>query len=264
MDLFHTEVGRGDPILLIHGTGFNADVWRPLAGELAGEHRVIAYDRRGYGRSPAGENARDGYYRRHAGDAAALLRHLDAAPATLVGWSSGGIVALHMALAFPELVASVILFEAPLHSSREFNPRGIGFFIRLHLLKALGRPGAAAEAFLRKALARRDGSSALDILPPDLASRLPADHEMLLTELMAGTGEELTREMLGSVCPPVAILAGGESSGLLAGSMRTVTEIFPSAPFITLAGAGHLAMIESPAEMARGVRLAMREGRRDA
>jgi pimeloyl-ACP methyl ester carboxylesterase len=258
MNLFHLEAGAGDPILLIHGTGFNADVWTPVASELAGEHRVISYDRRGYGRSGGEAPPREGYYRRHAEDVADLLTRLDATPATLVGWSSGGIIALHAALAFPTLVSRVILFEPPLHSSRGFNPMAIGFFIRLLMLKAMGRTSAAAELFLRKALARRDGGSAFDRLPPDLAARLPADHPTLLAELMAGTGEELTREMLAGLDLPVAILAGGESTRLLAGSMRALADIFPSAPRITLAGVAHLAMIESPAEMARGIRGGMR------
>ena len=63
--------GSGDPILLIHGNGANTRIWGRSADDLAAEHLVIAYDRRGFGRSPGppASNMRD-----HVADAAALLR----------------------------------------------------------------------------------------------------------------------------------------------------------------------------------------------
>jgi len=89
--LYVEERGDGSPVLLIHGTCCNLRTWGDTFDRIAERYRTIAYDRRGYGRSNSGRT-RD--YGLHVRDAAELLDHLDARPATVVGWSSGGIVAL--------------------------------------------------------------------------------------------------------------------------------------------------------------------------
>jgi pimeloyl-ACP methyl ester carboxylesterase len=101
-ELYREVDGSGAPLLLIHGNGANTRIWGRSADDLAAAHRVIAYDRRGFGRSP-GPPARS--MRDHVADAAALLRELDAAPAIVVGWSGGGVVAAGLAIERPELVS---------------------------------------------------------------------------------------------------------------------------------------------------------------
>jgi pimeloyl-ACP methyl ester carboxylesterase len=71
--LYREERGSGDPILLIHGNGANTRIWGGSVDDLAATHRVIAYDRRGFGCSP-GPLARS--MRDHVVDAASLLRSL--------------------------------------------------------------------------------------------------------------------------------------------------------------------------------------------
>jgi pimeloyl-ACP methyl ester carboxylesterase len=51
-ELYREVEGSGEPILLIHGNGANTRIWGRSADDLAAEHRTIAYDRRGFGRSP--------------------------------------------------------------------------------------------------------------------------------------------------------------------------------------------------------------------
>ncbi|WP_406430251.1 alpha/beta fold hydrolase [Streptomyces sp. NBC_00631] len=72
VDLACEERGSGEPLLLIHGTGAQAATWGRTVDDLAAAgHRVIAYDRRGYGAS-AHPPVRD--HRRHVADAAASRR----------------------------------------------------------------------------------------------------------------------------------------------------------------------------------------------
>ena len=72
------EHGSGAPVLLIHGLAADAEAMAPVAQALAGEARVIAYDRRGYGSSGAPEPYRGTTVEEQAQDAAALLGALDA------------------------------------------------------------------------------------------------------------------------------------------------------------------------------------------
>jgi pimeloyl-ACP methyl ester carboxylesterase len=108
--------GQGEPVLLIHGAMI-ADLLLPLAAEPAlSRYQVIRVHRRGYGgSSPAGDSfsvAQD------AADAAALLRHLGVARAHVVGHSTGGIVAMELAAAFPDMVQTLVLLDPPLNFTR--------------------------------------------------------------------------------------------------------------------------------------------------
>ena len=110
--LYCEERGNGPPLLLVHGTGAYADLWSPVLDGLARTHRVIAYDRRGFARS---SGAPRGRLRDHTRDAAELLEALGAVPATVVGWSGGGVVALDLAVSYPSHVASLVLAEPAVH-----------------------------------------------------------------------------------------------------------------------------------------------------
>lgn len=110
--LHYEERGSGPPLLLVHGTGTYADIWSPVLDGLARSHRVIAYDRRGFAHS---SSALGGGLAEHARDAAALLNALDASPATVVGWSGGGVIALDLAASFPDCVEALVLAEPAVH-----------------------------------------------------------------------------------------------------------------------------------------------------
>ncbi|MCE5288494.1 MAG: alpha/beta hydrolase [Nocardiaceae bacterium] len=90
-ELYYEELGSGPPLLLMLGTGACMDLWTSVFERLAHTYRVIAYDRRGFGRSAS---APRGKFSDHTRDAAALLAELEAAPATVVGWSGGGAIAV--------------------------------------------------------------------------------------------------------------------------------------------------------------------------
>ncbi len=87
--LFYKDWGQGRPVVLIHGWPLNADSWEHQAHHLArAGHRVIAYDRRGFGRS---EQPWDGYdYDTLADDLAAVINSLGLRDAAIVGFSMGG------------------------------------------------------------------------------------------------------------------------------------------------------------------------------
>ena len=105
--------GAGPPALVIHGGAEDAAMLAPLAERLAADgHRVITYDRRGTGGS--GRDAWPGSgARQHADDAAALLRALHAEGAEVLGLSSGGVIALDLAVRHPTVVGRTFVWEAP-------------------------------------------------------------------------------------------------------------------------------------------------------
>jgi hypothetical protein len=104
--------GDGEPVLLIHGAHIS-DSYRALAADPSLKaFRKITYCRRGYG---ASEHHTGPYsITRTAQNALALLDQLDIECAHIAGHSSGGVVALQMALAAPQIVRSLVLLEPAL------------------------------------------------------------------------------------------------------------------------------------------------------
>ena len=88
IDLYYEDHGSGSPVVLIHGWPLNGASWeKQTAALLAAGHRVITYDRRGFGRS---SQPAVGYnYDTFAADLDAVLTKLDLKDAALVGFSMG-------------------------------------------------------------------------------------------------------------------------------------------------------------------------------
>ncbi|MBX3018154.1 MAG: alpha/beta hydrolase [Bdellovibrionaceae bacterium] len=87
--LYYKDQGRGQPVILIHGWPLNADMFEyQTTALLARGHRVIAYDRRGFGRSSQPTGGYD--FDTFADDLRQLIDHLKVDKASLVGFSMGG------------------------------------------------------------------------------------------------------------------------------------------------------------------------------
>ena len=88
IEIYYEDHGSGSPVVLIHGWPLNGDAWeKQTAALLAAGHRVITYDRRGFGRS---SKPGVGYnYDTFAADLDALLSALDLTGLSLVGHSMG-------------------------------------------------------------------------------------------------------------------------------------------------------------------------------
>lgn len=100
--LYYEVEGAGEPLVLIHGFLGNLRMWDFQAQALAGSHRVVRCDMRGFGRSTT-EHVEFAYW----ADVAALLDHLGVDRAHIVGQSFGGRIALDLALARPACVATL-------------------------------------------------------------------------------------------------------------------------------------------------------------
>ena len=126
--LYVKDWGTGDPVILIHGWPLSSDSWDPIADALANAgHRVIAYDRRGFGRSEQMWNGYD--YDHLTNDLADIMDATGAkANVTLVGFSmGGGEVARYMSLyqGVGVVRAALIASVVPYMLQTEDNPEGV-------------------------------------------------------------------------------------------------------------------------------------------
>lgn len=127
VQLYYKDWGSGQPIVLIHGWPLNADMWEYQMKFLA-EHgfRVIAHDRRGFGRSDQPWSGYD--YDTFARDVHELIEALDLKDVILGGFSmGGGEVARYIGQYGTGRIAKAVLLSAvtPLMIRREDHPQGM-------------------------------------------------------------------------------------------------------------------------------------------
>lgn len=101
------EVGRGRPLILIHGLADDHRAWRKPLPQLILNHRVILYDLRGHGGTSLGRG--EGTLAQLAGDLLSLMDALAIDRAVLAGFSLGGTVAMRVAIERPERVQALAL-----------------------------------------------------------------------------------------------------------------------------------------------------------
>ncbi|MEU9416797.1 alpha/beta hydrolase [Streptomyces sp. NPDC048272] len=127
VELYYEDHGRGRPVVLIHGWPLNGASWeRQTAALLAAGHRVVTYDRRGFGRS---DQPCDGYdYDTFAADLNEVLTALDLRDAVLVGFSMGsGEVTRYLGTYGSERIAKAVMIGVvpPFLLKTEDNPGGV-------------------------------------------------------------------------------------------------------------------------------------------
>ena len=127
IDLYYEDQGSGPVVVLIAGWPFDGRSWEPQVFPLlAAGHRVVTYDRRGFGRSSRPSTGYD--FDTLAADLDTLLRELDLQDVTLVGFSLGtGEVARYVGRFGTERLRSVVFIEslAPSFARSADNPQGV-------------------------------------------------------------------------------------------------------------------------------------------
>lgn len=125
--IFYQDLGEGKPVVLIHGWPLNSESWEYQLNELPAHGlRVIAYDRRGFGKSDKPWGNYD--YNTLASDLKALLDELDLHNVTLVGFSmGGGEVVRYLSLYGSERIAKIVLVSSiiPYILKTNDNPEGV-------------------------------------------------------------------------------------------------------------------------------------------
>ena len=110
----YMDIGKGEPLVLVHGSFGDYRAWENQLDTFATKYRVIAYSRRyAWPNANPLSDMLDYSPGRHAKDLAQLIKTLNLGPAHLVGHSWGGYTVLKTAIDHPELVKSMVLGEPP-------------------------------------------------------------------------------------------------------------------------------------------------------
>jgi pimeloyl-ACP methyl ester carboxylesterase len=111
IDVAYKTFGKGDPILLIRGSGIAMDAWDPtVLRDLSSNHTVIIFDNRGVGNTTAGTKPFSMI--QFANDTAGLLDALKVQKSDVLGFSLGSFIAQELTLLHSEKVNRLVLYAA--------------------------------------------------------------------------------------------------------------------------------------------------------
>jgi epoxide hydrolase 4 len=111
--IHYASLGKGPLVVMIHGFPDFWYTWRHQMAALSERFQVVAIDQRGYNLSDQPKGVENYDLRLLVGDVAAVVRHLKADRATIVGHDWGGVVAWQTALAMPQMVERLIVLNLP-------------------------------------------------------------------------------------------------------------------------------------------------------
>jgi pimeloyl-ACP methyl ester carboxylesterase len=254
--------GTGEPVVLVHA-GVFADWFKPLLEEpaLTGRYCVLNYHRIGY----AGSSRVCGAVSlaQQAAHLRSLMRRLGIERAHIVGHSSGGNIALQLALDAPDAVRSLALLEPALMAPPSEQQKGsaairASFQIAPVLqLYGVGDKAGAVDAWMR-GVGGPSYRAALDrTLPPGAFDQAVADADTFFgQELPAVRRWSFTRDDASRVTQPVLAVLGAKStevSPVFGKRQELLLTWLPKVEAFVLPDATHLLHAQNPHAMAVGL-----------
>lgn len=250
------KAGAGPTVVLVHGSATDHATWTiQIASSLTEELRLVAYDRRGSGRSPTDQAVVT--IEEHAEDLIGVIDdHAAGGAATVVGSSFGAAVVLEAARRWPQRVRSAVLIEPPLAASDDAAAVPAGFLPALDALAASAGPEAAAERFLRTVL----GDVAFERMPRAFAARSKAMWTQIRADSHALAAYRVRYDELGAVAVPIRLLGGDRSAAYFRPTLEALARALPRATLEIIAGGGHMLHAEAPRAFHRAILAAVADG----
>lgn len=242
-----TDVGHGQPVLLLHGLACGKRMWTHQVRALKQRFRVIAYDQRGHGQTDA-PAAATSYSAGHlARDLVGVLDALKIERAAVVGFSLGGGPALALAASKPERVSRLVLADVGAGADDpvkiEALARRWGDQIRRGDTDELVCEMLRSELFkwyARRNSRRRNHMAALIRATPIDGLRFTLSEVLAKRKsLFRATG------VLQSIRVPTLVMVG-EYDYVCSKASRLLAQTIPGAELKVIAQSGHMLPLEQP------------------
>ena len=237
------DVGRGQPVVVLHGWGGRLESMAPVVSCVARRGRALALDLIGFGEAdpPGGAWGTPD----HAGYVADVLRGAGVARAHFVGHSFGGKTALYLAATRPDLVDRLVLVGSPgLRTPPSARARVRGALGRAaRPLERAGPWGRRVRAAVYERVASEDYRSAGPLRPM----------------LVRVVNEDL-RHLLPRIASPTLLVWGSRDDAVPLARAREMETRIPDAGLVVFEGAGHFAYLDEPARFCRVVSHFLFEG----
>jgi pimeloyl-ACP methyl ester carboxylesterase len=248
------ELGEGPPLVFVHGLSGSWQNWLEQLPVFASDHRVIALDLPGFGRSPMPVEPIS--ISNYARTLDSLFDALDVDAAAVVGNSMGGFVGAELAINFPQRVERLVLVSAA-GISTYAHP---GARRAMPVVRRIDRTIAAYAGWVASksdTVARRPGlRNATFGFVARHPSRLPA---ALVAEQIRGAGKPGFiqafqanidydfRDRLGEIACPTLIVWGDSDRVITVRDADAFAKLIPGSRRVVFKDTGHVAMLERPA-----------------
>lgn len=234
-----TVVGDGPTVVLIHGLGWDRNLWAPLVGRLSARYRVVAADTRGHGDSDKPDEPYS--IAQFARDWAALLDALGGAPACVIGFSQGGMTAQILAAARPDLVGALALVS----TAGRFPDSGRANMETRLAAQAAEGPESAARVAADSIFSAAWLAAHPETLERFVAWRAGQDQRALAHAMRAAYDFDAT-PLHPTLAVPTLVLAGSDDRLTPPDGMRAIAAAIPGAAYAEVPGSGHMIPIEQP------------------
>ena len=245
LPLHRVDGPEGAPVLVLaNSLGTSWAMWDPQMPTLASRFRVVRYEHRGHGGTPAPP----GPYRieQLGGDVLELLDALGAEAASVCGVSLGGMVAMWLAAHAPERIDRLVLAS----TAAELPPPG-QWIERAATVRASG-PSVLLDGLMGRWFTAGlvDRRPEVRRLVADMLGQAEAEGYAGCCEAIAAMDQ---RDDLGAIRAPTLVIAGADDPVTPPSIALAVQAGIPGAALVVLAGAAHLANIEQPERFSAAV-----------
>lgn len=241
-------VGRGEPVVLVHGLADDHRAWRWVVAPLMLTRRVILYDFRGHGESALG--AADGTLAQLGDDLVGLLDALGIARATVAGFSLGGTIAMRAAIDHPDRIEALALVGT---SSRVNRVAREWYEARADMVDR-------ADSALRNTLDEDTHDvyrNRPDQIPDGLTIRRQSTTDPRgyanACRAMASLNEAPLDDELSAITVPTVVLAGDVDQHCPPRAAEIIAERIAHSTLAVLADTGHPLPVERPTEVASAI-----------
>jgi pimeloyl-ACP methyl ester carboxylesterase len=248
--LYWEEHGAGEPLLMIPGFGCSVEIYGSNTPALAERFRVIVFDPRGAGRSDSPDDASGGGYtmERYATDCAAVLDAAGCESAHVLGTSFGGMVAMNLALAYPQRVRGLVLAcTTPGGAAHVLPPaENLATFMAASLV-----PDPVESTRMRYPLHYSDAYIAThdaEIIARSLATAHMRPTEAGRAGQIAAVGTHDVSTQLQEIATPTLVAHGSDDGVIPAANARTLASAIPDATLRIYEGAKHIFFVERAEE----------------
>lgn len=251
----YSEIGSGEPIVMVHSAPGTAAQWRGLSEVLKDTYRLLAVNLHGIGDTAPWQGPRHLSVDDDARVVCAVVRSCDA-PVHLVGHSYGGAVCMRVALASPAQLRSLTLIEPMVYSLLRWAGEEALFAEAVGVVEAffvLPTP-AATEAAWRQGTDRYHGAGAWAGLPETARAALLARTPIVIERCHALLSNPTSPDDCRRLGVRTLVLCGDRTGAPERRLSEIVAGLMRDCSFRLIAGAGHMSPLTHPVEVAAAIR----------
>jgi pimeloyl-ACP methyl ester carboxylesterase len=251
IDIAYKVFGKGEPFLLISGSGLVMDAWDPtILRQLSSNHTVIIFDNRGVGNTTAGTKPFS--IVQFANDTAGLLDALKIQKADVMGYSMASFIAQELALLHPDKVNRLVLYGASCGGKENIpqSPEVVKILSDIVNNRLQDQEKALSVSYplswIKSHLNDISLPQSKEIISPDTLKK-----QFNIVEGWFATNWSGVCSQLSKITIPTLVITGTEDVAVPAANSLIITAKIPGSWLVQIEDAGHGLMYQYPEKLSK-------------